>query len=85
MARSEVILVEDVWTLLNTGRCVVTVKVEDHKNRGALLVNDTNSDTAAEYLESGGVKGTQFYQITDGAQIWAKATSPGWVLIVDPE
>lgn len=79
MARTLVTLTEDVWTSLGTAEMLIEIKEE---GQGRVFLNQAQDIDSALTVPRGSL-GAQ-YSNTDGTEeIFARATQPGWVLVVD--
>ncbi len=79
MARSLAVITQS-WVNTFTGPGVITV---DKTGEGILLINDTNSDTAALQIKSDDGPRTQVDQRSVVAT-WLRATGDGWQVTIDP-
>ncbi len=80
MARTLVALTEDVWADLGTAEMIIEVAKEGPTGR--LLLNQAESDVAALVIPKGSA-GFQYSNTKATDTIFAKATAPGWSVIVD--
>lgn len=78
MARTEFVLTANVWTQIGADLVTVTLK---KAGLGNLLVNTSQDDATAERYTRVDV-GDRFSQ-NERVDTWAKATAPGWIVIVD--
>jgi len=81
MAKTAVLLVEGVWTVLGTGPLIVTVK---QQGRGMLFINNEQEDATSLIVNPRGNAGDQVAENSFGT-VSAKATGPGWSVITDTE
>ena len=80
MARALVALTEDVWTDLGTAEMIIEVAKEGRS--GGLLLNQAETEVAALVIPKGSA-GWQFSNTKATDTIFAKASAPGWSVIVD--
>lgn len=85
MPRVEVELTDiDTWVDLGLGLMTVTVKRAPFESNGGMLsINTTNSDSGAQELAPGVINQRQISNTEQSDNFWAKASGPGWILIVD--
>jgi len=79
MARTLVSLTEGVWTDLGTAEMVIEIK---EQGEGRVFLNQAQDINSALTVPKGSL-GAQFSNTKGTETIFARATKPGWVLVVD--
>lgn len=82
MARTEFVLVKDVWTNMGDGPLIVTV---DMQGKGSLFVNTEQADATAHIFTPKDNAGDQIAEQTTGITVFVKATGVGWAVISDTD